>query len=201
MAANPWDLTLPVAGSLMLQELLSRGLVTQDELDRTRPEPGPCFSRVEEMEKIVKIKAEIRQKSLELQMLQLEKETADLAHAFYLGQKLQAIQAMNTHLQRVLKEKQEISQRLAKPQYQENLPIEASCHRSVTELLSMAVNFINKLDFYLQTVKSVPRIPEAACSMDTSLIQMNSLQSEVEAMSELILSWRDEQCEKLQFQA
>ncbi|MEE6492581.1 hypothetical protein FKM82_016607 [Ascaphus truei] len=164
MAANPWDPVQPTAAALLLEKCLGSGVLTKEILDRTRQESS-CFSHVGELERISDIKAEINQKSLELELLRLEQETADVAHPLFLSQKCQALQAMNSHLEAVLKEKRTLRQRLAKPLCQENLPIEASYHRFLAELLTLAVNFIEKLEVYLQTIQTIPGIPDRANKM------------------------------------
>ncbi|KAE8587198.1 hypothetical protein XENTR_v10021889 [Xenopus tropicalis] len=128
MAGNPWAPLQPSAASLLLEKCLTAGVLSQNALDQAQLE-APCFSHVEELQRITEIKAEINQKSLELELLKLEKETADITHPLYLEQKYQALQAMNSHLEAVLREKRTLRQRLAQPVCQENLPIEASYHR------------------------------------------------------------------------
>ncbi|XP_067414009.1 HAUS augmin-like complex subunit 2 isoform X1 [Emydura macquarii macquarii] len=151
----------------------------------------PCFVHLSEMERIADIQAEINQKNLETEILRLEKETADIAHPYFLTQKCQALQVMNKHLEAVLKEKRTLGQRLMKPLCQENLPIEAVFHRYVAELLTLAVAFIEKLESHLQTVRSIPRIPLIMKNMDNALAKMNLLVTETEELAEQILSWRD----------
>ncbi|KAG9481340.1 hypothetical protein GDO78_010532 [Eleutherodactylus coqui] len=131
-------------------------------------------------------------------MLQLEKESADIAHSFFLNQKYDILQAINTHLEAVLREKRSLRQRLAKPLCQENLPIEASYHRFVAELLPLAVKFIEKLDFYIQTIHTIPQIPECAKNMDNALIRMEALEADLEEVTEQILTWRETQNKLLQ---
>ncbi|MEE6492578.1 hypothetical protein FKM82_016607 [Ascaphus truei] len=192
MAANPWDPVQPTAAALLLEKCLGSGVLTKEILDRTRQESS-CFSHVGELERISDIKAEINQKSLELELLRLEQETADVAHPLFLSQKCQALQAMNSHLEAVLKEKRTLRQRLAKPLCQENLPIEASYHRFLAELLTLAVNFIEKLEVYLQTIQTIPGIPDRANKMDNALVRMESLEAEMEELAEQILKWRAQQ--------
>ncbi|XP_053553785.1 HAUS augmin-like complex subunit 2 [Bombina bombina] len=192
MASNPWDTVQPTAAALLIEKCLESGVLTQNLLDQTRQE-SICFSRVEELERISTIKAEINQKSLELELLRLEKETADIIHPLFLNQKCQALQAMNSHLEAVLKEKRTLRQRLAKPLCQENLPIEASYHRFAAELLPLAIHFIEKLEVYLQTIRSIPRIPERSNNMDSALVRMESLEAEMEELTEHILTWREKQ--------
>lgn len=202
MATNPWDPVQPTAAALLIEKCLGAGVLSQNALDQTRKETT-CFSRVEELEKISALKAEINQKSLELEMLRLEEETADIAHPFFLSQKYDALQAINSHLEAVLREKRSLRQRLAKPLCQENLPIEASYHRFVSELLPLAVKFIEKLEVYIQTIHTIPQIPECAKNMDNALVRMEALEADLEEVTEQILTWREKQNKLLQgnFQA
>ncbi|XP_069806852.1 HAUS augmin-like complex subunit 2 [Dendropsophus ebraccatus] len=197
MATNPWDPVQPTAAALLIERCLGAGVLSQKALDQTWKET-PCFSRVEELEKISALKAEINQKSLELEMLQLEKETADITHSFYLNQKYEALQAINSHLEAVLREKRSLRQRLIKPLCQENLPIEAAYHRFVSELLPLAVNFIEKLEVYIQNIRTIPQIPERAKNMDDALVRMEALEADLEQMTEQILTWREKQNKLLQ---
>nr|XP_009682955.1 PREDICTED: HAUS augmin-like complex subunit 2 [Struthio camelus australis] len=144
-----------------------------------------------EMEQIANIRAEINQKKLETEILQLEKETADIAHPFYLSKKCQIFQDMNRHLEAVLKEKRTLRQRLMKPRCQENLPIEAPFHKYVVELLTEAVTFIEKLESHLQTIRSSPQIPSVMENMDTALTKTEVLVTELEELTEQILKWRE----------
>uniref|UniRef100_A0A8C3HGR8 HAUS augmin like complex subunit 2 n=1 Tax=Chrysemys picta bellii TaxID=8478 RepID=A0A8C3HGR8_CHRPI len=130
--SNPWDPAQPTAAGLVLAKCLVAGVVTQEVLDLSAKQ-APCFVHLTEVEKIADIRAEINQKSLETEILGLEKETADIAHPYFLTQKCQALQIMNKHLEAVLKEKRTLRQRLMKPLCQENLPIEAIFHRENAE--------------------------------------------------------------------
>ncbi|XP_053330858.1 HAUS augmin-like complex subunit 2 [Spea bombifrons] len=197
MAANPWDPVQPTAASALIEKCLGCGVLTQNELDQTQQE-FVCFSRVDDVAKISDIKAEINQKSLELELLKLEQKTADITHPVFLSKKCQVLQVMNSHLEAVLKEKRTLRQRLAKPLCQENLPIEASYHRSAAELLTLAVNFIEKLEVYLQSIQAIPKIPESANNMDNALVKMECLEAEIEEVTERILLWREEQYGLLQ---
>ncbi|KAG8561015.1 hypothetical protein GDO81_015216 [Engystomops pustulosus] len=196
MAGNPWDPVQPTAAAFLIERCQAAGVLSQNALDQWKE--APCFSRVEELEKISALKAEINQKSLELEMLGLEKETADIAHVFFINQKYEALQAINSHLEAVLREKRSLRQRLAKPLCQENLPIEASYHRFVSELLPLAVTFIEKLEFYIQTIHTIPQIPECAKNMDNALARLEALEADLEEVTEQILTWREVQMKQLQ---
>ncbi|PKU36371.1 hypothetical protein llap_13322 [Limosa lapponica baueri] len=155
----------------------------------------PCFVKFSEMEKMANIRAEINEKKLKAEILQLEKETADVAHPFYLGKKCEILQDMNRHLEAVLKEKRTLRKMLIKPRCQESLPIEATFHKYVVELLAEAVTFIENLESHLQTVRSIPQIPSVMKNMDAALTKTEMLAMELEELGDQILKWSELQKE------
>ncbi|XP_019407802.1 PREDICTED: HAUS augmin-like complex subunit 2 [Crocodylus porosus] len=189
-ASNPWDPARPTAAGALLARCVAAGVVSQEMLDLSRRR-DPCFVKLSEMEQIADLEAEINQKNLEIEILQLEKETADIAHPFFLNQKCEILQDMNRHLETVLKEKKTLRQRLMKPLCQENLPIEAVFHRYVVEFLTLAVSFIEKLESHLQTVRSIPQIPQTMKKLDNALAKIDLLVTEVEELAEQVLKWRE----------
>ncbi|XP_034968273.1 HAUS augmin-like complex subunit 2 [Zootoca vivipara] len=189
-SSNPWAPVQPSAAGLLLAGCLSAGVVSQETVDRCG-KPAPCFVRLTEAEQIADLQAEISEMKLDAEILQMEKDTADITHPFYLTQKCQALQAMNKHLEAVLKEKWVLRQRLMKPVRQESLPIEAIFHRHVVELLASAVAFIEKLETHLTTVRSIPQIPLVMKNMDSALTEMDLLVTDTKALAEQILEWRE----------
>ncbi|KFO82923.1 HAUS augmin-like complex subunit 2, partial [Cuculus canorus] len=154
-----------------------------------------CFVKFSEVERMANIQAEINEMKLKTEILQLEKETADIAHPFCLGKKCEILQDMNRHLEAVLKEKRALRKRLIKPRCQDSLPIEATFHRYIVELLTDAVTFIEKLESYLQAVRSIPQVPNIVKDMDTALTRTEVLAMELEELAEQILKWREVQKE------
>ncbi|XP_065491300.1 HAUS augmin-like complex subunit 2 [Caloenas nicobarica] len=193
-ASRCWEEGQPTAAAALLARCLAAGVVSQETLDLTCRKT-PCFVKFSEMEKMVNIQAEINEKKLRTEILQLEKETADIAHPFYLGKKCEILQDMNRHLEAVLKEKRALRKMLIKPRCQESLPIEATFHKYIVELLTEAVTFIEKLESHLQTVRILPHIPNIMKNMDTALTKMELLVMELEELAEQILKWRDLQKE------
>ncbi|XP_033001874.1 HAUS augmin-like complex subunit 2 [Lacerta agilis] len=189
-SSNPWAPVQPSAAGLLLAGCLSAGVVSQETVDRCG-KPAPCFVRLSEAEQTADLQAEISEMKLDAEILQMEKDTADITHPFYLTQKCQALQAMNKHLEAVLKEKWVLRQRLMKPVRQESLPIEAIFHRHVVELLVSAVAFIEKLETHLTTVRSIPQIPLVLKNMDSALTKMDLLVTDTKALAEQILEWRE----------
>ncbi|XP_076200796.1 HAUS augmin-like complex subunit 2 [Aptenodytes patagonicus] len=193
-ARGHWEAGQPTAAAALLARCLAAGVVSQETLDLTCRK-APCFVKFSEMEKMANIRAEINEKKLKTEILQLEKETADIAHPFYLGKKCEILQDMNRHLEAVLKEKRALRKRLIKPRCQESLPIEATFHKYVVDLLTEAVTFIEKLESHLQTVRSIPQIPNIMKNMDTALTKTEVLVMELEELAEQILKWRELQKE------
>uniref|UniRef100_A0A8C9MEV0 HAUS augmin like complex subunit 2 n=1 Tax=Serinus canaria TaxID=9135 RepID=A0A8C9MEV0_SERCA len=156
---------------------------------------APCFAKFAEMEEMVKMEAEINEIKLKTEMMQLENETADITHNFYLGKKCEILQDMNRHLEAILKEKRDLRKRLIKHRCQESLPIEATYHKSIVELLTEAVTFIEKLESHLQSVRNIPQIPHMMNNMVSSKRIEPAVFSKLEQLTEQILKWEELQKE------
>ncbi|NXO50565.1 HAUS2 protein, partial [Aramus guarauna] len=160
-------------------------------LDLTRRRE-PCFVKFSEMEKMANIQAEINEKKFWSFFSRIIVLTLQLC---FIGKKCEILQDMNRHLEAVLKEKRALRKRLLKPRCQESLPIEATFHKYVVELLSEAVTFIEKLESHLQTVRSIPQIPTVVKNMDVALSKTEVLVMELETLADEILDWRELQKE------
>ncbi|XP_048649762.1 HAUS augmin-like complex subunit 2 isoform X2 [Marmota marmota marmota] len=157
-AANAWDpASAPNSAGLLLGHFVASGLVTQEMLNISK-KTAPCFEKFSRLQQITNIQTEIYQKSLEIELLKLEKDAADVVHPFYLSQKCHDLQSMNNHLEAVLKEKRSLRQRLLKPMCQENLPLEAFYHSYMVHLLELAVSFIERLETHLETIRNIPHL-------------------------------------------
>ncbi|XP_063015179.1 HAUS augmin-like complex subunit 2 [Melospiza melodia melodia] len=182
------------AVAALLERCVAAGTVSQETLDLTCRRM-PCFAKFAEMEEMVNVEAEINEIKLKTEMLQLENETADITHHFYLGEKCEILQDMNRHLEAILKEKRGLRKRLLKHRCQESLPIEATYHKSMVELLNEAVTFIEKLESHLQSVRSIPQVPHMMNNMDTTLSKTEVLMIELRELTEQILKWEELQKE------
>ncbi|NWH18473.1 HAUS2 protein, partial [Grus americana] len=159
-------------------------------LDLTRRK-DPCFVKFSEMEKMANIQAEINEKLWSC----FSRIIVLTLQLYFIGKKCEILQDMNRHLEAVLKEKRALRKRLLTPRCQESLPIEATFHKYVVELLSEAVTFIEKLESHLQTVRSIPQIPTTMKNMDIALSKTEVLVMELEALTDEILDWRELQKE------
>ncbi|NXP54796.1 HAUS2 protein, partial [Heliornis fulica] len=111
------------------------------------------------------------------------------------GKKCDILQDMNRHLEAVLKEERALKKMLLKPKCQESLPIEATYHKCIVELLTEAATFIEKLESHLQTVRSISQIPTLIKNMDIALSRTELLLVELEELTEEIWKWRKVQKE------
>ncbi|TKC45852.1 HAUS augmin-like complex subunit 2 [Monodon monoceros] len=193
--ASPWDpVSEPNAAGLLLGHFVASGLVTQEMLNISKKSTS-CFVNFSRLQQITDIQAEIYQKNLEIELLRLEKDAADVVHPSFLAQKCHTLQSMNNHLEAVLKEKRSLRQRLLKPMCQENLPIEAVYHRYMVHLLELAVTFIERLEDHLEIIRNVPHLDENLKKMSTALAEMDILVAETAELAENILKWREQQKE------
>ncbi|NXT27316.1 HAUS2 protein, partial [Syrrhaptes paradoxus] len=162
-------------------------------LDLTRRE-DPCFGKFLETEEMGNLQAEIN----EVQPLLLSACTQHLISTlqlYFIGKKCGILQGMSRHLEAVLRQKEALRKRLLKPRCQESLPIEATFHKDVVELLKEAVTFIEKLESHLETLRSIPKIPNMMKNMDTALAKTEVLVMELEELADEILKWREQQKE------
>ncbi|NWS10442.1 HAUS2 protein, partial [Pachyramphus minor] len=159
-------------------------------LDSTRRET-PCFVKFSEMEKMANMQAEIN----EVQPLLLSVTIGSTSEFYFTGKKYEILQDMIRHLEAVLKEKRALRKRLIKPRCEESLPIEATFHKCIVELLTEAVTFTEKLESHLQSVRSIPQVPNMMKNMDTALTRTEVFVMELEELTEQILKWRELQKE------
>ncbi|NXA12050.1 HAUS2 protein, partial [Sapayoa aenigma] len=151
----------------------------------------PCFVKFSEMEKMANMQAEMN----EVQPLLLSVTLGSTSQFSFTGKKCEILQDMNRHLEAVLKEKRALRKRLIKPRCQESLPIEATFHKCIVELLTEAVTFIEKLESHLLSVRSIPQIPNMMKNMDTALTKAEVLVMDLEELTEQMLKWRELQKE------
>ncbi|XP_048831114.1 HAUS augmin-like complex subunit 2 isoform X5 [Brienomyrus brachyistius] len=179
-----------------LSKMCSLGSSVSD-LEAVPRESNVFSHHLVEAERVVCMNNETDNKRLEIELLKLEKETADVTHTFYLSQKFTALQQFTSHLQAVLREQRNLRQRLMKPLCQQNLPVEASLHRYVVELIDMAVDLIKNLESKMMTTRTIPNINHKMTSLDNVLAQLLTQVTDVQELSRQILQWKDHQCSQM----
>ncbi|XP_041121643.1 HAUS augmin-like complex subunit 2 [Polyodon spathula] len=188
---NPWDTQAPQTGvAQVMARCVAAGVLSQETLDSIPKDPDLFSPQLQQAEQIAALRREIDQKSLEVELLRLEREGADVTHPFHLAQKFEALQQFTSHLQGVLREQRSLRQRLMKPLCQQNLPVEASLHRYIVEMLGLAIDFIERLESSVRAKRFAPSVGQSVTTLENCLARLLSMVSEMEELSEQVLQWR-----------
>ncbi|XP_060789009.1 HAUS augmin-like complex subunit 2 [Neoarius graeffei] len=181
---NPHSVTPAVK---VLARCVASGTMSQTELDDVPRRPEIFSSHLLELEQLNKIKQEIDQVNLDLELLRLEKNCADVTHCYYLSQRFASLQQFTSHLQEVLREQTSLRQRLMKPLCQQNLPIQADLHGYVVTLMAMVVEFIETLEMKMKLVHSIPTADESMRNLNSGMTQLLAQVTEVESLTKQVL--------------
>lgn len=191
---NPWDFAqysvTPVAS--LLTRCVASGVFSQEDVDSVPREPHVFSPHLLEAEQHITMERELDKINLEMELLKLEKESADVTHKFYLSQRFTSLQQFTSHLHDVLREQASLRRRLMKPLCQTNLPVEADLHRYVVEVMRMVVDFIENLEAKISTVRSIPTIDDSMSNLNNGVAQLLAQVTEVERLSKQILQWRSQ---------
>uniref|UniRef100_H3C2E4 HAUS augmin like complex subunit 2 n=1 Tax=Tetraodon nigroviridis TaxID=99883 RepID=H3C2E4_TETNG len=176
----------------VLSRCVSRGALAQELLDSASTGLRPTFSpQLQEAEERIRMQKHLDELRLKVELLNLEKKSADVTHKFHLARRFQVLQMLCTHLQNVLKNQSSLRQRLMRPLGRTNLPIQAHLHRFVVDLVDMLPNFIRKLEEMVASLRRSPTAEEHLAQLDTSLAQLLARVVEVEDLSDQVLRWQD----------
>uniref|UniRef100_A0A673FSF4 HAUS augmin-like complex subunit 2 n=2 Tax=Sinocyclocheilus rhinocerous TaxID=307959 RepID=A0A673FSF4_9TELE len=128
--------------------------------------------------------------NLALELLKLERASADVTHTHYLSQRYASLQQFTSHLQEVLREQTVLQERLTKPLCQQNLPIHADLHRYVVELMGMVVEFIQNLEVKIKMVQAIPKTDSYRSNLNSAITQLLAQGTEVENLYKQVLKRR-----------
>ncbi|KAG7238065.1 hypothetical protein INR49_031419 [Caranx melampygus] len=161
---HQWDLFTVSPAAALLARCVSRGALSQEDIDSTSSRQSPAFScHLNEAVQRVRVQRQLDQVQLEAELLQVEKQSADVTHTFHLceldgkvkfSRRFQMLQMFCGHLQELLKDQNSLRQRLMRPLGRTNLPIQAHLHRSVVEVVQMLLDFMETLEEKLDSVHS-----------------------------------------------
>uniref|UniRef100_A0A3Q3F9X9 HAUS augmin like complex subunit 2 n=1 Tax=Kryptolebias marmoratus TaxID=37003 RepID=A0A3Q3F9X9_KRYMA len=121
------------------------------------------------------------QLQLQLELLKIDQQSADVAHVFHLAQKNEKLQTLGNHLLDLLKEQKILRQRLMKPLARTNLPVMAHLHSFVVKTVQLMMDFIECLEEKLRSAQN--RASTADC--------LALLVTETETLSSRILRWKN----------
>ncbi|KAM4541266.1 HAUS augmin-like complex subunit 2 isoform 1-T2 [Fundulus diaphanus] len=188
-----WDLspfTVTPAASL-LSRCVSAGAVTQDEIDSAFSEPAPVFSsHLQEAEEQIRKHKQLWEVQLQLELLKVDEQSADVAHAFHLSQKNEQLQLLGNHLLAILREHTVLRQRLMRPLASTSLPVEAHMHAFVVDSVQLMMDFIECLEEKLRCTHNRTSTANCLALLDSSLALMLTLAAESETLFRRIQQWR-----------
>ncbi|XP_067224297.1 HAUS augmin-like complex subunit 2 [Chanodichthys erythropterus] len=189
---NPWDpITYTVTpAAKILARCVTSGTMTQEELDAIPRESEVFSSSLLEAEQLSRIRHDLDQTNLDLELLRLERDGADVTHSHYLSQRFASLQQFTSHLQEVLREQTVLRERLTKPLCQQNLPIQADLHRYVVELMGMVVEFIQNLEMKIKMVRAIPNTDSYLSDLNNGRTQLLAQVTEVENLYKQVLKRR-----------
>nr|XP_020477056.1 HAUS augmin-like complex subunit 2 isoform X2 [Monopterus albus] len=168
---------------------------TKEEIDSTSYRLSPAFSsRLHEANHRIRTRRQLDGLQLQTELLQTEKEYADVTHPFHLTQRFQMLQMFCGHLQDVLKDQNHLKQRLMKLPGHTNLPIQAHLHRCVVEVVKMLLDFIETLEEKLSSIHSWTTTRDRLSQLNTSLAQLLALVVDLQSLSSQILQWKEVGC-------
>ncbi|XP_029688849.1 HAUS augmin-like complex subunit 2 isoform X2 [Takifugu rubripes] len=150
-----------------------------------------ALTQLQEAEQRIRMQKQLDELQLKVELLKLEKKSADVTHKFHLARRFQALEMLCTHLQNLLKNQNNLRQRLLKPLGRTNLPIRADLHRFVVDLVMMLPNFIEKLEEMVTSLRCSPATEAHLAQLNTSLAQLLAQVVEVESLSDQVLCWQE----------
>uniref|UniRef100_A0A7N8WVI6 HAUS augmin like complex subunit 2 n=1 Tax=Mastacembelus armatus TaxID=205130 RepID=A0A7N8WVI6_9TELE len=185
-----WDLSLfsvsPAAD--LLSRCVSREALFQEEIDSASSRMSPVFtSHLHEAEQRIKLQRQLDELELEMQLLKMQKASADITHIFHLARKFQVLQKFCVHLQDILREQNSLRQRLMRPLGRTNLPIQAHLHRSVVDVVKMLLDFIEALEEKRSSFHSWITSRDDVAQLNTSLAQLLTQVVELQTLSNQVL--------------
>ncbi|CAI5694993.1 unnamed protein product [Oreochromis niloticus] len=190
---HQWDLSpfsVTPAASL-LSKCVSVGALSQEEIDSASSATGPVFSsHLRKAEEQIRMQKQLDEMRLRLELLQVDEQSADVAHSFHLARRFQMLQMLGDHMQELLREQNSLRQRLMRPLAHTNLPVHAHLHRFVVESLNLMMDFIETLEEKLSSAHSRTTARDRLTLLDSSHAQLLMQASEMETLSSQILQWK-----------
>ncbi|KAM4723255.1 HAUS augmin-like complex subunit 2 [Anableps anableps] len=188
-----WDLSpfsVTPAASL-LSKCISAGAVSQNEIDSVFSDPSPVFSsRLIETEELIRKQKQLDEVQLQLELLKVDEQSADITHGFHLSQKSEKLQMLGKHLLGILREHKVLRQRLMRPLAHTNLPVLAHMHISVVDSIKLMMDFIECLEEKLRSTHNQTTRTDHLTLLDNSIALMLTLAAESEMLFCRIQQWR-----------
>ncbi|KAM9707917.1 HAUS augmin-like complex subunit 2 isoform 2-T2 [Menidia menidia] len=190
---HQWDLSpfSVTPAARLLSRCVSVGAASQEEIDSAFSHASPSFSpQLEEAVERSSMQKQLDEFQLQLELLRIDEQSADIFHVFHLARKTEELQRLGGHLTSLLREQTPLRQRLMKPLAHTSLPVQAHQHRFVVDSVKLMMDFIETLEEKLKSANNHAKTPEVTALMDASCALLLSLATEAETVSSRVLQWR-----------
>nr|XP_057946940.1 HAUS augmin-like complex subunit 2 [Doryrhamphus excisus] len=186
---SPFTVT---SSARLVSKCVSSGAISQEELGSAYSQTSSIFSsQLHEAEQRMRMEKELDQLELEVELLKVEKMSADVTHPACLAARFHTLQTFCAHLQDVLKDQNRLKQRLMKPLGRTNLPVRAHLHRFLVDVVNMLLDFVERLDEKTSVVRRRAAVTDDVAQLNSSLDQLFLLVVEVETLASQLLQWKE----------
>ncbi|MED6241857.1 hypothetical protein ATANTOWER_028713 [Ataeniobius toweri] len=190
---HQWDLSpfsVTPAASL-LSRCVSVGAASQEEIDSAFSHPNPVFSsHLHEAEEQIRKQKQLDEVQLQLELLKVEEQSADVTHGFHLSHKNEKLQLLGNHLLGILREYKVLRQRLMRPLVRTSLPVVVHMHAFVVDSINLMMDFIECLEEKLRSSHNQTTATDCLVLLDRSLALMQTLAAESETLFRRTQQWR-----------
>ncbi|XP_063047726.1 HAUS augmin-like complex subunit 2 isoform X2 [Engraulis encrasicolus] len=178
----------------IMANYLNLGLVTQEEIDALQ-DHSVFSANLYNLVELNEIQHENDESTLQFELLQMDKGYADIAADYYLNPTIDELQRINTHLETILREQNNLKKRLMQVQHVKGkgLPVHANTHKYLVELVESMAGLLKDCEAFVKAVMSIPCMEK--CMNELSMV-IDNFQSNAKDMKQLhlqVMQWRDQQ--------
>ncbi|KAL4240647.1 hypothetical protein ACF0H5_001438 [Mactra antiquata] len=112
----------------------------------------PSMKLIQVLKKMARARAELNKINLEIQCRMQDKETRDVTHLDILEKRIEKIKQLNSHIESVIDDKDQLIQRLQQPFQGEYLKLEAQYHRFACEVFQKITPLLGELSTNLENI-------------------------------------------------
>lgn len=147
--------------------------------------------------KMIALQRQIRQKqkeldevNLEIQRRLLDRDTRDITHVNILEQRIAKVNELNSHLEQVISNKQQLMVRLQQPFVNDYLPVELQYQRYGSELLPKLVPSLSGLSTNLENIEWLMNLNSTVGDLGGLLADLSSTLATLQSVVQSIMQVR-----------
>ncbi|XP_071129227.1 HAUS augmin-like complex subunit 2 [Mytilus edulis] len=179
---NPWSATgstlAPLTNALKIAEntghIRKRIGFDVHQLQDDYHHKLPSLKLISQLKSLSKMRKEHYKINLEVQARMQDKETSDLTHLKVLGEKIDKVQSLNSHMQSIIDSKAQLLTRLQQPYVGEFIKLEAQYHRYASEFLPEIAPLLADLSTHLDNISWMKFLNLPDSKMDNMLTELGS---------------------------